>query len=114
MLKKLVITAAVVGAVLTFAPISSADPNPHMPDGQAGYCPGGERSSHGGVRYCLGLPFANGAFYAQRGGFGAGGPFGPWAWFSGATCSVMVNGSIQGGIPYGGIPDCGGGPQHLN
>jgi hypothetical protein len=114
MLKKLAISAAVVGAALTFVPISSADPDPHIPNGEAGFCPGGEPPSYGGARYCLGIPFPNGAFYAQTGSFGASGPFGPWSWHSGAACSVMVEGSVQGGIPYGGVPDCGGGPRFLN
>lgn len=111
MLSKIVISAVVAGAALTFAPVASAEPDPHIPNAKAGFCPGGDLPSQGGTRYCLGAPFPSGAFYAQTGSFGAGGPFGPWSWHDGASCRVWVNGSIQGGMPYGGIPDCGGGPS---
>lgn len=113
-MKKLAVSTALLTAALALSPSALADPDPHVPNGEAGWCPGGQRSDYGGIRYCLGAPFPNGAFYAQTGSFGPSGPFGPWAWHSGASCSVIVEGSVQGGIPYGGAPDCGGGPQHLS
>lgn len=113
--KKFVIGVAVLAAALTLAPPASADPDPHIPDGNAGWCPGGdyrERISGGG-RYCLGVPFENGALYAQRWGHSPS-PFGPGYWQDGVSCSVMINGQVQGGIPYGGIPDCNGGPRTIH
>ncbi len=98
---------------IAFAPAATAEPDPHIPNGEAGWCPGGQTGGQGGQRYCLGAAFPNGAFYAQTWGYGPSGPFAPGYWRSGASCSVWVNGSIQGGIPYGGVPDCGGGPRYL-
>ena len=114
-MKKMMIGAAILGTALTFAPSAWADPDPHIPNGDAGWCPGGDYREQisGGSRYCLGAPFANGAFYAQTFGHSPS-PFGPGYWASGAACSVMVNGSVQGGIPYGGVPDCGGGPRYIH
>ena len=67
----------------------TADPNT-----EADWCPGRNRPNQGRVRYCLGVPFASGAMYAQSGRFGAGGPpFGPWSWSNGASCMAWVGGS---------------------
>ncbi|PEG38384.1 hypothetical protein CQY20_13130 [Mycolicibacterium agri] len=108
--------AAAIGAAAAIAlpPTASAEPDPHIPDGPAGWCPGGQPGAQGGIRYCLGAPFADGSFYAQTWSFGPGGPFAPGAWHSGASCSVWVNGQVQGGLPGGGIPQCGGGSRFVN
>lgn len=102
--------AACAAAAFTLAPTAFAEPDPHIPDAQAGYCPGGEVSEKGGVRYCLGIPYESGAFYSQSGSFGAAGPFGPWSWGSSKRCSVRTEMGINFGLPYGRLPDCGGGP----
>ncbi|WP_133176999.1 hypothetical protein [Mycobacteroides abscessus] len=104
--------AAAVSLVLT--PPVWADPDPHIPDGNADWCPGGQHPGYGGVRYCLGESFADGSFYAQTWSLGPSGPFGPGAWHQGAMCSAWVEGRIQGGLPGGGIPRCDGGPRFRN
>ncbi|GAA1211172.1 hypothetical protein GCM10009632_35050 [Mycolicibacterium alvei] len=112
---KLLIGVATLTTALTLSPPAWADPDPHIPDGNAGWCPGGDyrEKLSGGGRYCLGEPFSNGAFYAQRWGHSPS-PFGPGYWMDGKSCSVMVEGTVQGGIPYGGVPDCNGGPRVLH
>jgi hypothetical protein len=114
MTKTIAIAAAALATVATLAltPPAWADPDPHIPNGAADWCPGGQPAGYGGQRYCLGAPFADGSFYAQTWSLGAGGPFGPGAWH-GASCSAWVEGSIQGGLPGGGVPQCGGGPRSL-
>ena len=116
-MKKIVAITAVTasfGLALSAPPTALAQGDPHIPNGDAGWCPGGQHSGGGGSKYCLGVPFASGSFYAQVGSFGSAGPFGPWAWHKAASCKVWVNGSIQGGLPYGGLPDCDGGPATVN
>ncbi|MCV7278921.1 hypothetical protein H7J88_04590 [Mycolicibacterium flavescens] len=114
MVKLFAIAAA--SAALTFigVPSASAQPDPKVPNGAANWCPGGQKSGQGGQRYCLGEPFPDGSFYSQTWSFGPGGPFAPGAWHNTASCSVLINGSIQGGLPYGGIPQCGGGPRAIH
>lgn len=114
MCKSLLAGAAVVVVALALGPSASADPDPHIPNGEAGWCPGGDPPAYGGARYCLGTPFPSGAFYAQMWSLGPSGPFGPGSWMHSAACMAWVEGSIQGGIPYGGDPDCGGGPRIIH
>lgn len=101
-------------AAIALAPPVWADPDPYIPDGNADWCPGGQHPGYGGIRYCLGEPFADGSFYAQNWSFGPSGPFGRGSWHHGAVCSVWVEGRIQGGMPGAGIPGCGGGARFLN
>ncbi len=108
------IAAITTTAAVALASPVWADPDPFVPDGNADWCPGGRHPGYGGVRYCLGESFADGSFYAQTWSLGPSGPFGPGAWRSGAMCSVWVEGRIQGGLPGGGIPGCGGGPRFLS
>ena len=89
--------ATVATATLT-PPPAWADPDPHIPDGAANWCPGGQPAGYGGARYCLGASFADGSFYAQTWSLGPSGPFGPGAWHSGASCSVWVEGWIPGRV----------------
>ncbi len=112
----LVLTIATIAtaAAIALASPALADPDPYIPDGNADWCPGGEHPGYGGIRYCLGEPFADGSFYAQTWSLGPSGPFGPGSWHRGAMCSVWVEGRIQGGLPGGGIPACGGRPRFLN
>lgn len=104
-----------LAALMVAAPVAWSDPDPHIPNGDAGWCPGGvyQEPLSGGSKYCLGIPFSTGAFYAQR---WAGNVF-PWqpgGWQEGANCSVRINTSVQQGIPYGGDPDCDGGPKFIS
>lgn len=41
------------------APVASADADPHVPNADAGWCPGGvyQEKLSGGTKYCLGIPF---------------------------------------------------------
>lgn len=108
------LSVVALGAALALTPQAWADPDPHFPNGEANFCPGGQPPGDGGQRYCLGEQFADGSFYAQTWSFGPGGPFAPGAWHSTAICSAWVHGQIQGGLPYGGIPQCGGGPRSID
>ncbi|MGV0767528.1 hypothetical protein [Mycolicibacterium sp. XJ647] len=111
MIKLFAAAAATAALAFVAAPIASAQPDPKIPNGAADWCPGGQKSGQGGQRYCLGEPFPDGSFYSQTWSLGAGGPFGPGSWNRMASCSVMINGQPQGGLPYGGVPECGGGPR---
>jgi hypothetical protein len=113
MIKLMTGALAAVG-VLALAPAAWSDPDPHIPNGEAGWCTGGQPGGYGGQRYCLGESFPDGSFYAQTWSFGPSGPFAPGAWHRSAYCSAWVEGSIQGGLPYGGVPKCGGGPRYIN
>jgi hypothetical protein len=104
--------AGAAGLALMITPTASADPDPHIPNADAGWCPGGQGSEGGGIKYCNGAPYPSGAFNSQAGSFGANGPFGPWSWRPGAACKVWYNGSLQGGTPSG-QADCGGGPSTI-
>jgi hypothetical protein len=109
---KAIFSVALVVTAVTMSPNAWADPDPHIPNGAANWCPGGQRPGYGGQQYCLGAQFADGTFYAQTWSFGASGPFAPGAWRSGAMCSQWIEGSIQGAWPQN--HPCGGGPQYLN
>lgn len=52
------------GAVLSAGP-ACADPvaDPHMPNMQAGYCPGGGVGSQISLAYCDGMPFPDGSYW---------------------------------------------------
>ena len=66
---------------LVFSAPAWADADPHVPDGNVGWCPAGDVREHisGGGRYCLASPFPDGTFYAQRWGHSPS-PFGPGFW----------------------------------
>lgn len=106
------VKAAVIGAAATaaasvgaLAPPAWADGDPHIPNGAANWCPGGDHREHvsGGGRYCLSVPFADGTFYAQSWGHSPS-AFGPGYWTSSAGCSVWIEGVVEGANPGG----CGG------
>ena len=104
---KLGLIAAIAAAItLALAPPAVADPDPHLPDGAADWCPGGHRPGYGGQRYCLGTPFADRTFYAQTWSYGPSGFFAPGHWFGQAECSQWIEGTIQGAWPCTGA--CGG------
>lgn len=92
-------------------PPAWAQPDPHVPNGAANWCPGGKRSESGGATYWLGAPFADGTFYADTWALGTAGPFGPGAWFGRADCYQLINNFIQPAIPNTGA--CGGGPESI-
>lgn len=98
-----------LGAVAT-TPTAWAEPDPHIPDGNTGWCPAGDfrAAMSGSARYCLGTQFADGTFYAQRWGHSPS-PFGPGYWMSGTSCSQWIEGTVQGALP--GRGGCGGGPH---
>mgnify|MGYP000892550565 CR=1 FL=1 len=113
-MRKLVAVAA-ASVALTFLPVphAGAQGDPKIPNGEAGWCPGGKAPGYGGQHWCLGEAFPDGSFYAQMWSLGPGGPFAPGAWHKTASCKAWVNGQIQGGLPYGGVPQCGGGPNTI-
>ncbi|OBE92984.1 hypothetical protein A5776_05620 [Mycolicibacterium elephantis] len=111
MIRLFAVAAATAALTFIAVPTAAAQTDPKIPNGEANWCPGGQKSGQGGQRYCLGDPFPDGSFYSQTWSLGTGGPFGPGSWNRMASCSAMVNGQIQGGLPYGGAPECGGGPR---
>jgi hypothetical protein len=109
--KAVVIAAAAAAATVALTPPAGADPDPHIPNGTANWCPGGDHREQvsGGGRYCLGAPFADGTFYAQSWGHSPS-PFGPGYWTGGASCSQWIQGFVQVLAPGQG---CGGGPRDI-
>lgn len=91
---------AVLSAVVlaTAGAPALAAPDPRIPNGAKNWCQGGVRPGHGGARYCLGKPFADGSFYAQSWSLTSAGIFAPGRWFDFASCSIWIEGSIQGSI----------------
>lgn len=97
--------AKVAAAITTLglsAPMlpACADPDRHIPNGDANWCPAGdyrERIS-GGRRYCLGAEFADGTFYAQSWGHSPS-PFGPGYWTSETHCSRWVGVQSRASFP---------------
>ncbi len=114
MIKQVVIGAMAVGVALAVAPAAAAEPDPHIPNGAANWCHGGQYAEYGGARNCLGLPFPDGSVYVQLGSFGSAGPFGRWTWHSGAQCKIKL---ADGRLGVGGYneptPNCNG-PEFLN
>jgi len=43
--------------------MAHADPDPHMPNMQAGYCPGGGIGSQISLAYCDGVPYPDGSYW---------------------------------------------------
>ncbi len=87
---------------------------PTITEGDAGWCPGGYyKDSIGGTRYCTGIRYDDGSFYSQP--FAANViPFQPGHWQRAVMCSALVEGQVQGYIPYRGAPSCGRGPQWIH
>lgn len=104
------IAATAVSVSLWSSPMVWADPDPHLPNGSANWCPGGQHPGYGGIRYCAGEPFPDGTFYADMWHLGPGGPFGRGAWSGSVMCSQWIEHSIQGAFAGG----CGGGPSSIN
>jgi hypothetical protein len=49
--------------VREFDSLAHADPDPHMPNMQAGYCPGGGTGSQIYLAYRDGVPYPNGSYW---------------------------------------------------
>ena len=110
---KLIVGAAVTAASLVLAPSALADPDPHIPDANAGWCPGGdfrERIS-GGSRYCLGIEYPDGTFYSQGRGHSTA-PFGPGYWVNTIHCSHWTDSKTVWWTSGNG--SCGGGPGQID
>jgi len=104
---RVVLAAGVVASAgLIFPPFAGADPDPHIPDGAAGWCLGGQRADSGGQTHCLGEPFPDGTFYVQTQAHTAGNPFGPAVWGSGIHCEQWIKGTNS---TMGASGGCGGG-----
>lgn len=81
--------------------VAGADPDPHVPDPQTDYCPGGGGGSLIYLGYCDGVPYSDGSYwhYVQYGVPVVGHPsglFGP-----GMQC-VVGGGPIPQPAPSGG------------
>ncbi|PRI13036.1 hypothetical protein B2J96_23505 [Mycobacterium shigaense] len=101
------ITAACLTAASMFmATPAHADPapDPHMPNMQAGYCPGGGMGSQISLAYCDGVPFPDGSYWhaIQYGAPMIGHPYGLVS--PGLQC-VVPGGAVPAPAPVGG---CGG------
>lgn len=110
-LTSLIAAAATLASAAFSSPLAWGEPDPHIPNGTANWCPGGDHRERmsGGGRYCIGAPFADGTFYAQSWGHSPS-PFGPGYWTSAVICSVWIEGTVQGANPGG----CGGGPRSID
>ncbi|WP_246182777.1 hypothetical protein [Mycolicibacterium grossiae] len=62
-MRHLVVAAGVAALAVAFAAPAAADPDPHMPDMQSGYCPGGGMGSQISLAYCDGVPYPDGTFW---------------------------------------------------
>jgi hypothetical protein len=92
-------------AVLSAAP-AFADPaaDPHMPNMQTGYCPGGGMGSQISLAYCDGVPYSDGSYWhtIQYGAPMIGHPYGLLS--PGLQC-VVGGGAVPQPAPPGA---CGG------
>ena len=92
-------------AVLAAAPVHAEPaPDPHMPNMQTGYCPGGGMGSQISLAYCDGVPYPDGSFWhtIQYGAPMIGHPYGLLS--PGLQC-VVGGGPVPQPAPPGG---CGG------
>ena len=108
-LRGTIAAAIVMAASFTSTPTAWADPDPHIPNGAAGWCPGGQPP--GFIQNCLGAAFPDGTFYAQSRAVSASRPFLGPQWDGHAWCASWVDGKVQGSP---GPSGCGGGPGSIN
>jgi len=96
--------ALAASAVPGVGAVAQADPDPHMPNMQAGYCPGGGMGSQISLAYCDGVPYPDGSYWhaIQYGAPMIGHPFGLVS--PGLQC-VVGGGAVPQPAPPGG---CGG------
>jgi len=104
--RQLLTGLSLVAAAMVLAASAYADPapDPHMPNMQAGYCPGGGMGSQISLAYCDGVPYPDGTFWhaIQYGAPMIGHPFGLLS--PGLQC-VVGGGPVPQPAPPGG---CGG------
>lgn len=55
------LAAAATAVMLLVAPAAHADPDPHIPNPQTGYCPGGGKGGYLG--YCDGIKYPDGSYW---------------------------------------------------
>jgi len=96
--------AATTFTSMALAVPAVADPDPHMPDPQTMYCPGGGAGSMIYAGWCDGVPYPDGSYwhYIQYGIPMIGHPAGLLS--PGMQC-VIPNGAVPAPAPPGG---CGG------
>lgn len=105
-MRHLLAAASVAAATVLFAApaVAAPEPDPHMPNMQAGYCPGGGMGSQISLAYCDGVPYPDGTYWhaIQYGAPMIGRPYGLLS--PGLQC-VVGGGPIPQPAPPGG---CGG------
>jgi hypothetical protein len=104
------VALAAVSTALFGATVASADePDPHLPNMQSGYCPGGGMGSQLSLAYCDGVPYLDGSYWhiIQYGAPMIGHPYGLLS--PGMLCVVNPDGGpLPQPAPPGG---CGGAVQ---
>jgi hypothetical protein len=104
--RHLLATLGVATVAVLSAPAAYADPapDPHMPNMQAGYCPGGGMGSQISLAYCDGVPYPDGSYWhaIQYGAPMIGRPYGLLS--PGLQCVVGGGAIPQPAAPGG----CGG------
>ena len=103
-MRNVMVAACLTAAALLAAGSAYADPVPHMPNMQAGDCPGGGMGSQISMAYCDGVPYPDGSYWhaIQYGAPMIGHPYGLLS--PGLQC-VVGGGAIPQPAPPGG---CGG------
>ncbi|MDZ7883595.1 MAG: hypothetical protein U5N53_12070 [Mycobacterium sp.] len=101
----LAVAAAMAAVALALSPPAGAEPDPHVPDPQSNYCPGGGMGSMIYMGYCDGVPYPDGTFwhYIQYGLPMVGHPAGLLS--PGMQCVINNGGPVPAPAPPGG---CGG------
>lgn len=101
---------------IVFAPVAHAGPDPHIPNPQTGYCPGGSMGSPIWFGYCDGEHYPDGTYWHTfqngipiyghpNGALGTGGLIGPQDGPSGAVCVLDNDSPVPAAAGPGG---CGG------
>jgi hypothetical protein len=103
-MRNLMAAACFTAATVLAAVPAHADPYPHMPNMQNGYCPGGGMGSQISMAYCDGVPYPDGSYWhaIQYGAPMIGHPYGLLS--PGLQC-VVGGGAVPQPAPPGG---CGG------
>jgi len=105
-MRNVLAAACLTAAAVFIAPPAYADPapDPHMPNMQVGYCPGGGMGSQISLAYCDGVPYPDGSYWhaIQYGAPMIGHPYGLLS--PGLQC-VVGGGAVPQPAPPGG---CGG------
>lgn len=102
-LRGLAVVAVGAAVGLTVAPNAVADPDPHIPNGAAGWCLGGRDPA----TYCLGEAFPDGTFLAQSRFLIASQPFRGPQWQHYALCMTWIDGQRAAAPGCGGVASIG-------